>query len=95
MTKYYSHWSCDDGKFNWATSTLQASSTGSNERIYTAFAGCSNNPSPAAKYILIDKAGNVYNDGKEINLTIKSTSQKESKKECDESKWYNVHPNVK
>lgn len=95
MTKYFSHWSCDDGKFNWASSSLQASSDGSSEKIYTAFAGCSNNPSPAANYILIDKAGNVYNGGKEIKLTISKTSQDKSKKECDSTKWFNQYPNRK
>ena len=95
MTKYFSHWSCDDGKFNWASSSLQASSDGSSEKIYTAFAGCSNNPSPAANYILIDKAGNVYNGGKEIKLTINKTSQDKSKKECDSTKWFNQYPNRK
>lgn len=95
MTQYYSHWSCDDGKFNWASSSLQSSSDGSKEKIYTGFAGCSNNPSPAAKYILIDKAGNIYNSGKEINLTIKKSSQDKSYKECDSNKWFNEYPNRK
>ncbi len=95
MTEYYSHWSCSEGKFNWATSTLQSSSKGSEEKIYTAFAGCSNNPKPAAKYIIIDEAGNVYNYGKEINLSIKKTNQDETKEECDYTKWFDEYPNRK
>ena len=95
MTKYFSHWSCTDGSFDWASSTLQSSSNGSNEKIYTGFAGCSNNPSPKAKYILIDNAGNVYNKGKEITLTAKKTSPETSGKECASSKWFNENPNIK
>ena len=96
--QYYSSWDCGKTKnFGWSDSTNSKSSAEDNEMIYTAFAGCSNNPSPGIRFSLEDAAGNKYIDStgyyyKELTHAKNSYSYTNNN-ECDSSKWYNQFPN--
>lgn len=100
IDKYYSSWDCGGSKtggFYWANSDFSLSSSENNEKIHTAFAGCTNNPSPKLRYALVDAAGNKYKDSngnyyKELSHSSGSISSSNTKA-CDSSKWYNVSPN--
>ena len=84
MTKYYSSPNCRT--FGWYNNNSSKSNNSKTPSIFSVFAGCSNNPSPKAKFKLVDGAGNYSS---EITVTAATTNISSSyNKECDGTIWF-------
>lgn len=93
MPEYYSSWDCGGektGGFYWAANhdAYKRNSSTSNF-IYSVFAGCSNNPSPAARFYIIDEAGNKSSTV-EVKANKSSSPYSPAADKCSELKWWNV-----
>ncbi len=88
LTEYYSSWDCNKtNPYHWASSSSNSSYKKSNdERIYTVFAGCSDNPDPKARFNIVDGAGNVLSNIEIIASKKTGTSKKGDT--CNSSKWF-------
>ena len=87
LTEYYSSWDCGKtADFHWAGSGANQYNGETTEKIYTVFAGCSNNPSPGAKFKLVDGAGNVSNILQVSAIT--SSINSSYSQVCSQDKWY-------
>jgi hypothetical protein len=62
------------------------------EGIYTIFARCSNNPSPKARFLLVDTAGN-YTLGEVSTKTQSDTSS--NSEYCSSTNWWSDSVNRK
>lgn len=99
LFQYYSDGNCSNGSFKWHSSPAQKSVAENGKTIFTALAGCENNPAPGARFKLIDGAGNEYKDlngNKYLEVThSKSEYNVANDNECSSDVWFDLSPNRK
>jgi len=85
FTQYYTATYCTEGTYKWYDTSKQKSYDADTEGIYTIFARCSNNPSPKARFLLVDTAGNYVTGGITTSTASDPSSNSNS---CNSTLWW-------